>query len=215
MGKCKGAGSVFKAHTHHRKGLARFRSLNFGERSGYLKGIVTDVIHDPGRGAPLARVAFRHPFRYKNQKELFVIAEGMYTGQFVYCGKKATLMVENVLPLKSIPKGVVVCNVEHHVGDHGVFARASRDYAIVISHNPDNDTTRTMVSQLVKHEPIEITVAKAKEIRRLADNTVQLGKEKVRRTPATASEYDEDVSTVAKSAILDICFLIVRIFLTL
>ncbi|KAK9111150.1 hypothetical protein Scep_018669 [Stephania cephalantha] len=36
---------------------------------------------------------------------------------------------------------------------------------------------RTMVSQLVKHERIETTVAKAKEIRRLADNMVQLGKE--------------------------------------
>ncbi|KAJ6989616.1 60S ribosomal protein L8-1 [Populus alba x Populus x berolinensis] len=110
----KGAGSVFKSHTHHRKGPARFRSLDFGERNGYLKGVVTEIIHDPGRGAPLARVTFRHPFRYKKQKELFVAAEGM----------------------------AVVCNVEHHVGDRGAFARASGDYAIVISHNPDNDTTR-------------------------------------------------------------------------
>ncbi|PPD71459.1 hypothetical protein GOBAR_DD31641 [Gossypium barbadense] len=59
--------------------------LDFDERNDYLKGVVTDVIHDPGRGAPLARVVFRHPFRYKKQKELFVAAEGMYTGQFVYC----------------------------------------------------------------------------------------------------------------------------------
>ncbi|KAJ6288305.1 hypothetical protein OIU76_024318 [Salix suchowensis] len=101
----KGAGSVFKSHTHHRKGPARFRSLDFGERNGYLKGVVTEIIHDPGRGAPLARVTFRHPFR-------------------------------------ALPEGAVVCNVEHHVGDRGVFARASGDYAIVISHNPDNDTTR-------------------------------------------------------------------------
>ncbi|XP_004502917.1 uncharacterized protein [Cicer arietinum] len=36
---------------------------------------------------------------------------------------------------------------------------------------------RTMVSQLVKHERIETTVAKAKEVRRFADNMVQLGKE--------------------------------------
>ncbi|CAD5186526.1 unnamed protein product [Musa acuminata subsp. malaccensis] len=35
----------------------------------------------------------------------------------------------------------------------------------------------TMVSQLVKYERIETTVAKAKEVRRLADNMVQLGKE--------------------------------------
>ncbi|KAK2984765.1 hypothetical protein RJ640_004590 [Escallonia rubra] len=95
----KGAGSVFKSHTHHRKGPARFRSLDFGERNGYLKGVITDIIHDPGRGAPLARVTFRHPFRYKHQKELFVAAEGMYTGQFVFCGKKANLMVGNGVSL--------------------------------------------------------------------------------------------------------------------
>ncbi|MBA0878912.1 hypothetical protein Goshw_026122 [Gossypium schwendimanii] len=88
-----------------------------GAKGKTPQGIITDVIHDPGRGAPLARVVFRHPFRYKKQNELFVAAEGMYIGQFVYCGKKATLMVGNVLPLRSIPEGAVVCNVEHHVGD--------------------------------------------------------------------------------------------------
>lgn len=48
----------------------------------------------------------------------------------------------NVLPLRSIPEGIVVCNVEQHVGDRGSFARASGDYAIIISHNPDNGTSR-------------------------------------------------------------------------
>jgi large subunit ribosomal protein L8e len=48
----------------------------------------------------------------------------------------------SVLPVRSIPEGGVICNVEHHVGDRGVFARASGDYAIVISHNPDNGTSR-------------------------------------------------------------------------
>ncbi|RWW29490.1 hypothetical protein BHE74_00035003 [Ensete ventricosum] len=147
----KGAGSVFRSHTHHRKGPARFRSLDFGERNGYLKGVVTEIIHDPGRGAPLARVTFRHPFRYQLQKELFIAAEGIYTGQFVYCGRKASLMVGNVLPLRSIPEGAVVCNVEHHVGDRGVLARASGDYAIVISHNPDNGTSRLAILNRIAH----------------------------------------------------------------
>ncbi|KAI7737692.1 hypothetical protein M8C21_011864 [Ambrosia artemisiifolia] len=52
----KAAGSVFKSHTHHRKGPARFRNLDFGERNGYIKWVITDIIHDPGRGAPLARL---------------------------------------------------------------------------------------------------------------------------------------------------------------
>jgi large subunit ribosomal protein L8e len=52
----------------------------------------------------------------------------MYTGQFVYCGKKANLIMGNVLPLRSIPEGSIICNVEKHVGDRGSFARASGDY---------------------------------------------------------------------------------------
>ena len=50
------------------------------------------------------------------------------------------ISIDNVLPLHRIPEGAVVCNIEHHVGDHGVFARASRDYAILISRNLDNST---------------------------------------------------------------------------
>eukprot|EP00899_Mesostigma_viride_P007456 jgi/Mesvir1/16711/Mv15102-RA.1 len=138
----KGRGSIFTAHTVHRKGPARFRQLDYAERSGYIKGVVNEVIHDSGRGAPLVRVSFRHPYRYKQQKELFVAAEGMYTGQFVYCGKKAVLSIGNVLPLRSMPEGTIICNVEEHVGDRGALARCSGDYAIVVSHNPDLGTTR-------------------------------------------------------------------------
>ena len=47
-----------------------------------------DIIHDPGRGAPLARVTFRDPYRYQLKTETFIASEGMYTGQFIYCGKK-------------------------------------------------------------------------------------------------------------------------------
>jgi len=56
-------------------------------------------VHDSGRGAPLAKVQFRNAYKFKRDNELFVATEGMYTGQFVYCGKKATLNVGNVLPL--------------------------------------------------------------------------------------------------------------------
>lgn len=88
----KGApGGVFKAHTHRHKGAAKLRSLDFAERRGYIQGIVKEIIHDPGRGAPLARVQFRNAYKYKIDKELLVATEGMYTGQFVYHGKKGAL----------------------------------------------------------------------------------------------------------------------------
>lgn len=54
----------------------------------YFNCFIKDIIHDPGRGAPLAKVAFRDPYRFKKRTELFIAAEGIHTGQFIYCGKK-------------------------------------------------------------------------------------------------------------------------------
>jgi len=139
----KGAkGGVFKAHNKHKKGAAKFRALDYAERHGYIKGLVQDIIHDPGRGAPLARVVFRNPYKHGRVHENFIASEGMYSGQFVYCGKKAQLKVGNVLPLKSAPEGAIVCNVEEKIGDRGRLARASGDYATIVSHNTDSNQTR-------------------------------------------------------------------------
>ena len=68
--------------------------------------------------------------------------EGTYTGQFIYCGKKAALNIGNVLPLGSMPEGTVICNVEETVGDRGALARTSGGYATVIGHNTDDGKTR-------------------------------------------------------------------------
>jgi len=138
----RGAGSVFKSHVKHRKGAAKFRVLGYAERHGYIKGVVKDIIHDVGRGAPLARVQFRHPYKYCIDKETFVAAEGLYSGQFIYCGKKAQLMVGNVLPVSVMPEGTVICNVEARPGDRGCLARASGDYATIIAHNKEENRTR-------------------------------------------------------------------------
>lgn len=93
----KGAGSVFKSHTKKRKGAPKLRNLDFAERRGFIKGVVKDIIHDPGRGAPLAVVHFRDAYKFQTRKELFIAPEGMYTGQSVYCGKKAQLQIGKFL----------------------------------------------------------------------------------------------------------------------
>ncbi|KAK7090279.1 large ribosomal subunit protein uL2-like [Littorina saxatilis] len=138
----KGAGSVFKAHTRNRKGKPALRPVDFAERHGYIKGVIKDIIHDPGRGAPLAKVAFRDPYKYKTRTETFVACEGMYTGQFVYCGKKAMLQIGNILPMGVMPEGTIVCCIEEKTGDRGKLARTSGNFGTIISHNPDTKRTR-------------------------------------------------------------------------
>ena len=87
-------------------------------------------------------MTFRNTKRFQHDKELFVAAEGTYTGQFLYCGKKAQLVVGNILPVGSMPEGTIICNVEQKLGDRGVLAKASGEYCILISHNPDTGFSR-------------------------------------------------------------------------
>jgi len=141
-GQRKGAGSVFTAHSCKRTAPAQLRKLDYIEREGYIKGVVKEIIHDPGRGAPLARVVFRDPYRYKLKSEYFIAPEGLHTGQHVFCGKRAQIAVGNVLPLKSIPEGSMVCNVEQYIGDRGSFARTSGSYAIIVSHSDEDNKTK-------------------------------------------------------------------------
>jgi len=138
----KGKSSVFKAHTRTRKGPTKLRVLDYSERNGYVRGVVKEIIHDPGRGAPMAKIQFPNAYRFKRDNELWVACEGMYTGQFIYCGKKAILTCGNILPLRSVPEGTVVCNVESRPGDRGCMARASGNFVVVISHDEDKQTTR-------------------------------------------------------------------------
>merc|ERR1712141_553427 len=137
-----GAGGIFKAHVKKRKGAARLRANDYAERHGYIKGVVKDIIHDPGRGAPLAKVTFRDPYRYKLRTETFIASEGMYTGQLIYSGRKANLQVGNIIPVGAMPEGTIVCCLEEKAGDRGRLARASGNYATIIAQNPDAKRTR-------------------------------------------------------------------------
>merc|ERR1711966_220384 len=141
-GQRKGRGSIFRSHNRNRKGAAKLRVLDFGERRGFVKGVVKDIIHDPGRGAPLAKVNFHNARAYKLDKELMPAVEGTYTGQFVYCGKKAQLIVGNTLPLVSMPEGAIISNVEVRPGDRGVISRCSGDYCTIIAQDIEKKRTK-------------------------------------------------------------------------
>lgn len=47
-----------------------------------------------------------------------------------------------MLPVGTMPEGTIVCCLEEKPGDRGKLARASGNYATVISHNPETKKTR-------------------------------------------------------------------------
>ena len=76
--------------------------------------VLQDIIHDPGRGAPLAIVRFRDPYKYRKKDQLMVACEGMYCGQFIYCGKRGRVYfvsLSNSSCMESYVKGDMEVNI--------------------------------------------------------------------------------------------------------
>ncbi|MBS7616446.1 50S ribosomal protein L2 [Candidatus Bathyarchaeota archaeon] len=127
-------GSQFKAATHKRVAPACYPAITAtGDISEIaVNGVVEEIVHDPGRGTPLAFV------RFENGDNCYlVIPEGIYLGQQIQMGGKAQVEIGNILPLGNVPEGTMVCNIELKPGDGGKIAKSSGTYATVVAHTAD------------------------------------------------------------------------------
>lgn len=97
-----------------------------------IRGQVAEIVHDSGRGSPLACVKLE-------SGEIFytVVPEGVSEGQRTEIGGQASVDTGNVLPLGHVPEGTMVCNVELSPGDGGKLARSSGSYVTVVAHTPE------------------------------------------------------------------------------
>lgn len=124
---------TFRASTHKRVAPAKYPRLAKPKEcfDMAINGVVEELVHDPGRGAPLARVKFEN-----GEKCYMVVPEGISTGQQIQLGGKAIVDIGNILPLGKIPEGTMVCNIELRPGDGGKITKSSGTYATVVTHTP-------------------------------------------------------------------------------
>ena len=119
------------------KGSPRYRAPSFrykGE-SRYaryekvtLAGKIIDFIHCPGHSAPLAQI------EYENGSVILLQApEGVRIGDSVEMGDNVEIKKGGILPLKNIPEGTAIYNIESSPGDGGKFVRTSGRFAKVVT----------------------------------------------------------------------------------
>lgn len=127
-----GRGSpTFKASTHKRIAAVQYPYMTKEEREGVREAKISQILHEPGRGAPIALLELETGKNYHT-----VVPEGIYKGQKIQVGGKAPIKIGNVLPLGKIPEGTLVCNIELSPNDGGKIARSSGSYATVMGHSP-------------------------------------------------------------------------------
>jgi large subunit ribosomal protein L2 len=131
----KGYGHLWaRSPSHRHVGKVKYRP--FKKKEKLLKFKVIEFVHAPGRGAPVARISYDD-----GEKGLWLPPEGIYEGQeFIQSktGYGQEVKVGNILPVKKIPLGTLVFNIEGTPQDGGKFARASGVAAIVRDKSGNN-----------------------------------------------------------------------------
>ena len=124
--KHSGRNSYGRITVRHRGGGNRrkYRIIDFKRQKFDVEGIVKTIEYDPNRSAFIALV------EYEDGDKAYIIApQGLKVGYKVVAGETADIKPGNALPLKNIPTGTFVHNVELYPGRGAQLARAAGNMA--------------------------------------------------------------------------------------
>jgi large subunit ribosomal protein L2 len=128
--KSAGRNSSGRITVRHRGGghKRKLRKIDFKRDNFGVPGEVSTIEYDPNRSSRIALV------KYRNGDWRYILAvQGMTVGDNVESGENAAIANGNALPLKSIPSGTLVHNVEMKVGKGGQIVRSAGNGAQVLS----------------------------------------------------------------------------------
>ncbi len=105
----------------------RYRVVDFKRRKFDVAGTVERIEYDPNRSAFIALI------RYADDELAYILApQRLGVGDTVIAGERADIKPGNAMPLKNMPIGTIVHNVELKPGKGGQMARAAGTYAQLV-----------------------------------------------------------------------------------
>jgi large subunit ribosomal protein L2 len=125
-----------------------YRMIDFKRDKTGVPAKVAAIEYDPNRSA---RIALLH---YVDGEKRYIIAPvGLEVGRTISSGPEADILIGNALPLKNIPAGTVVHNIELRPGKGGQMARSagaqaqlvSREGAMALLKLPSGEIRRVLV----------------------------------------------------------------------
>lgn len=144
--KSGGRNAYGRITVRHRGGgtQQKYRIVDFSRLDRDIPGTVAALEYDPNRNVPIALVNFKN-----GVKRYLLMPEGLRVGDSVLAGKDIEAKVGNCLPLRSIPVGFMVHNVEIAPGSGGKFARSAGTSVQVVAKD-DHHATLRMPSREVR-----------------------------------------------------------------
>ncbi len=147
----------------------RYRIIDFKRNKDGVPAKVATIEYDPNRSA---RIALLH---YVDGEKRYILApNGLKVGDQVVSGPDADIKVGNALPLKNIPVGTTVHNVELKIGKGAQLVRSAGTSAQLMAKEGDYALLRMPSGELRKvHINCRATIG---EVGNLEHENITIGK---------------------------------------
>ena len=123
---------------HHGGGAKRkYRIIDFKRNKDGIPAKVVTVEYDPNRTAYIALVVYAD-----GEKRYIIAPVGLKVGDVIVSGADADIKVGNALPLKNIPVGTFVHNIELQIGKGGQMVRSAGTSAQLMAKEGNYATLR-------------------------------------------------------------------------
>ena len=120
--------SRFRGGGHKRK----LRDIDFKRNKTGIPAKVVTIEYDPNRSSRIALLAYAD-----GEKRYILQPDGLKVGQHVVSGPEADILVGNALPLRNIPPGTTVHNVELRPGKGAQMVRSAGGSAQLVAKEGD------------------------------------------------------------------------------
>ena len=123
----------------HRGGGAKrkYRIIDFKRNKDGIPGKVASIEYDPNRSANIALI------NYADGEKRYIIApHNLKVGDVIESGENADIKIGNALPLRNIPVGTVLHNIELKAGKGGQLARSAGNSAQLMAKEGNYATLR-------------------------------------------------------------------------
>ncbi|MEN6601584.1 MAG: 50S ribosomal protein L2 [Bryobacteraceae bacterium] len=146
-----------------------YRVIDFKRDKKGIPATVASIEYDPNRSARVALL------NYADGEKRYILApDGLAVGRKVLAGPDADILVGNALPLKNVPAGTFVHNIELKPGKGGQMARAAGTQAQLVSKEGDYALIK-LPSGETRRIPVDCT-ATIGQVGNLDHENVSLGK---------------------------------------
>ncbi len=123
-----------KITVRHRGGGYRhkYRIIDFKRTKDGIPGKVASIEYDPNRTANIALINY-----LDGEKRYILAPQNLHVGDVIVSGADADIKVGNALPIRNIPLGTVIHNIELQPGKGGQMVRSAGNSAQLMAKEGD------------------------------------------------------------------------------